>query len=283
MTDTRVAADTPGSGKLLTTAQVAAAATAIACLLFLVLVHLLLAGGVLAERFDGREVVADTVTPGSQTMDIVWRVFLTTLALAGALSVRGLAPRFGILAVLRPRPHGFAGFATAGLIFSAYGLSAAFLPDTTVIEREITQRTALQSILTSLAAGPTEEIAAAALIGVALVGASVRWIPRPLQVGLVMAGVGLAAAARGAQHLYQSDRNAFLQVVLGLALAGLFLWCRSVWPALVAHCSYDLAVTLPDRDTALWILAAAAVVFAVYLGVRVWRGSTPTRRQPARH
>lgn len=53
-------------------------------------------------------------------------------------------------------------------------------------------------------------------------------------------GPGLALSTRAAGHLYQGPVSAVLAIVWGAALAGVFLWARSIWPIMLGHIIYDI-------------------------------------------
>lgn len=96
-------------------------------------------------------------------------------------------------------------------------------------------------------------------------------------------GPGLALSGRAAGHLYQGPVSAVLALAWGAALAGVFLWARSIWPIMLGHFIYNIPVHYDSwaATIAHHVLAPAMLVVLGLIALRVSPRATDRRRQVA--
>lgn len=180
------------------------------------------------------------------------------------------------LRVLGPAPALSWWLCIAG--WSALGFVLPLLGPTTPQLSELVQnRQGAQGIISAIQAGVTEE----ALYVVTIVGAGVFWAELsqrvrriPGWVAPTMIGVSavLSGLVRGGDHIYQSWVYATGHAVLGLVLAGVFVWCRSIWPLLVVHVVYDALVFVVPSEVTRHVLFVALVVSTLAAAATWLRG-----------
>lgn len=83
--------------------------------------------------------------------------------------------------------------------------------------------------------------------------------------------VGVGSLCRAAGHLYQSETHALVNLLLGVTLAVVFLWWRSLWPLMICHIAYDLVVFLCSGSMQKTLLMALGVVALVAIAVTIGR------------
>lgn len=166
------------------------------------------------------------------------------------------------LRVLGPAPALAWWLCIAG--WSALGFVVPMLGPTTPQLSELMQnRQGAQGLTSAIQAGVTEE----ALYVVTIVGAGVFWaelsqrfrrIPGWVAPTMIGVCVVLSGLVRGGDHIYQSWVYATGHAVLGLVLAGVFVWCRSIWPLLMVHVVYDaLVFAIPSEVNRLFRMGSA--------------------------
>lgn len=121
--------------------------------------------------------------------------------------------------------------------------------------------------LIGVTAGLTEELVnLVVLVGAPLFMLSVlgfdRWSPR-LKIGSVGVLVLASGLLRGVRHIAEySELWVWINIGLGVVLAGVFVLTRSIWPVVVAHIVYDVcALCLSAIDMLMVISVAVTVVF----------------------
>lgn len=169
-------------------------------------------------------------------------------------------------------------------------------PESSQAANAFAQLDALEAAVASTRAGITEEILQLALPTgtiILLAGAVNAYrarrskTPFPTRSIWIIAGiVGVLSSSflRGVGHLYQGETSAVSGLIWGAALAGVFLWVRSIWPLVLSHVLYDLSVASYSSLTGLTVQLVVAPALLATLGVLLLRRrAEQQRRDTERH
>lgn len=166
--------------------------------------------------------------------------------------------------VLVPAPP-LVWWATA-LGWSTLGVFAPLVAPTSEETRQVVDsHEGGTAVLAAIRAGVSEEailLAMVVCVGLFLASAipeSAKF--RTTATGLiVVSAVGASAVFRALPHAYQGGVHMLCHGVVGLLLAGLFVWCRSVVPMVVVHALYDTVVFTISGSAQVMVLRTALVV-----------------------
>lgn len=187
-------------------------------------------------------------------------VFITILIAIHALGVRKRLP----CRVLAPGPP-LAWWATA-FGWSCLGVFAPLLAPSSEETRQVVDSyEGGTAVLAAIRAGVSEEafflavVVCAGLFFASKIPESAKC--RTTATGLiVVSAVGASAVIRALLHSYQGGVHMLCHGLLGLLLAGLFVWCRSVVPMVVVHALYDTVAFTISGSAQVMVLRTALVV-----------------------